>query len=232
MNAVIYFSGTGESYNIAKYLADKTKFLLLDVTNITANKFTNTILVFPVYCQSAPKCIMEFLSTLKTTRLALVATYGRISYGNVLNEIQNNFNHRIIAAAYVPCKHSYLDEPRFTDFEKLAPITKMSKKLYSATVITIPKAEKHPMASFMPKLRSQIGCKIIKDYALCDKCNICRRRCSLYAIYQGYTNRKCIRCLRCVQNCPNKALTVKLSPSMRKYLAKQPRKDEFILYMN
>ena len=221
MNAVIYFSGTGESYNIAKYLADKTKFLLLDVTNITANKFTNTILVFPVYCQSAPKCIMEFLSTLKTTRLALVATYGRISYGNVLNEIQREHRHRIIAAAYLPTKHSYVDEERFDEFDRLAPFI---EKLGGNGEITIPRSRKNPFASFAPEWRSRIGVKILRG-SNCSSCGTCDRVCPQNAITRGKPNNNCIRCGKCVVNCPQGALTLKPSRIMRAYLKKRKRTE-------
>lgn len=69
----------------------------------------------------------------------------------------------------------------------------------------LPEVYKNPLADILPKQRSRIGLKILKNED-CNGCNICAQRCSFGAIKSGITNRKCIRCLKCVEACPNQAI--------------------------
>lgn len=226
MNAVLYYSNTGESKRIAEYIADKTGYALTDITAVKEYAYEYAVLVFPVYCQNVPQAADKFLPRLQAEHLVTIATYGKMSYGNVLNEIQRRYAHRIIAAAYVPTKHAYLNEPRFDDFEKLAPLL---DKLKSPTAVTIPKSHKNPLSNFAPAWRSRQGVKIIRSEA-CNGCGECERNCPEQAIQNGKPNRKCIRCLRCVESCPQKALSVKLRSPLRNYL-KKPKTTDLIIYV-
>lgn len=225
MNAVLYYSNSGESKRIAEYLADKTGFALIDINAADSLQYERALLVFPVYCQNVPQAVKEFLRKLKTEYLALIATYGRASYGNVLNEVQREHRHRIIAAAYLPTKHSYVDEERFDEFDRLAPFI---EKLDGDGEITIPRSRKNPFASFAPEWRSRLGVKIVKN-ARCTDCGTCNGICPQNAIKYGKPNGKCIRCGKCVVSCPQGALTLKTSRPMRAYLNKRKR-DELVIY--
>lgn len=221
MNAVLYYSNSGESKRIAEYLADKTGFALIDLNAADNLQYERALLVFPVYCQNVPQAVKEFLRKLKTEYLALIATYGRASYGNVLNEIQREHRHRIIAAAYLPTKHSYVDEERFDEFDRLAPFI---EKLGGNGEITIPRSRKNPFAAFAPQWRSRLGVKILCS-SDCNGCGTCDRVCPQNAITRGKPNNNCIRCGKCVVNCPQGALTLKPSRIMRAYLKKRKRTE-------
>ena len=225
MNAVLYYSNSGESKRIAEYLADKTGFALIDLNAADNLQYERALLVFPVYCQNVPQAVKEFLRKIQTEYLALIATYGRASHGNVLNEIQREHRHRIIAAAYLPTKHSYVDEERFDEFDRLTPFI---EKLDGCGEITIPRSRKNPFASFAPEWRSRIGVKIVKN-ARCSSCGTCDRVCPQNAIQYGKPNGKCIRCTKCVVSCPQGALTLKTSRPMRAYLNKR-KHDEIVIY--
>lgn len=230
MNAVLYYSNAGECKRIAEYLADKTGFALIELNAADKLQYELALLVFPVYCQNVPQAVKEFLRKLKTEYLALIAMYGRASYGNVLNEIQHKYNHSIIAAAYVPTKHAYVDEERFNEFDKLDPIAdKLNDVRKHPTTVQIPKSSKNPFANFAPAWRSRQGVKIVRGEQ-CNGCGTCNSICPLNAVNCGKTNNKCIRCMKCVVNCPNKALTLKLSQAMRAYLNKRKR-DELVIYI-
>ena len=226
MNAVIYYSNTGECKRIAQYLADKSGYNLLDIHAVTDFEFDRAILVFPVHCQNVPDAVKDFLKRLKTHALAVVAAYGKMSYGNVLYGVQNKYRHNIVAAAYVPAKHSYLQEEGFKQFEKLDCIL---EKLKNPASVKIPKSRKNPLANFAPKLRSRAGVKLYSD-AACNKCGVCTTVCKNNAIENGKPNKKCIRCLKCVDACPQKALHFSLSPAMRSYLKKK-KKADLIIYI-
>lgn len=228
-NAVIYYSNTGESKCIATFLADTLGYDLTDVFNVDDCNFATAVLVFPVHCQNVPKVILDFLRRLSACNVALVATYGKMSYGNVLNEIQRKFKHNIVAAAYVPTKHTYVDEPRFDDFSALLPVADKLQKP-SPTAVTLPRARKNPFANFAPTFRSQAGCKLIRDGDKCANCGTCASICPERAITNGKPNKKCVRCLKCVNACPHGALSYKLRLPLKNYL-KKPKITDLVIYV-
>lgn len=230
MNAVIYYSNTGESKRIADYVAEQTGFCLVDLTTTSKYVYDTAVVVFPVYCQNVPEAVDEFLKKLQAEHAALIATYGKMSYGNVLNEIQRKYRFDIIAAAYVPTKHAYLNEPIFNGFDRLAPlVNKLSDGEKRPTTVEIPKSNKNPFANLAPLWRSRQGVKITRNDR-CNGCGQCAKICPEHAIENGETNRNCIRCARCVTNCPQGALSLKLTYPMRRYLKKH-KKDELIIYV-
>lgn len=226
MNTVLYYSDTGESKRVASFLAARTKYALLDMSKTELYQFENAVLVFPVRCQGIPNAVRQFLRSLQAENLTFVATYGRMSCGNVLCEIQRKYSFRIVSAAYYPTKHAYLNEESASNLDVLLPL--VDKIIRHDTPVTLPRLRKNPFAAFFPKLRSQIGCKIVKNPQLCNNCAICDENCVEHAIHCGKTNGKCVRCLRCVQNCPNGALTFRLSPAMKAYLNKKKRNKPII----
>lgn len=230
MNAVIYYSNAGESRRIADYVAEQTGYRLTDLTTVSKYVYDTAVIVFPVYCQNVPKTVDKFLKNLHAEYVALIAAYGKMSHGNVLNEIQRKYSLDVVAAAYVPTKHAYLDEPRFDGFDRLAPlINKLIDGEKRTTTVVIPKSGKNPFASFAPSWRSRQGVKIVKSDR-CNGCGQCDKTCPEHAIVSGKTNRNCIRCTRCVEACPQGALSLRLTYPMRRYLKKR-KKDELIIYV-
>ncbi len=225
VNAVVYYSNTGQSKRIAEYIAQKSSIPLFDIFDLTEYEFNTAVLVFPVHCQNIPKPVKTFLDRLRVKALIPIATYGKMCYGNVLYEIQKRYNHNITAAAYVPTKHSYIEENGFSDFESLNPII---VKINSPDRIAIPKAYKNPLSNICKGLRSRMGVKIYKDKT-CDNCGKCNAVCNNNAIAYGKTNRKCIRCLKCVEQCPKNALHFYNRLPMRAYLRKS-KCNKLIIY--
>lgn len=224
MNAVIYYSAAGESKNIAEYVANKTGYELKDVLKNRKYDYGTAVVVFPVYCQSMPRQIKKFLSLLKTERLVIIAAYGKKWHGNVLYDIQREYKHTVIAAAYVPTKHAYINEPHFDEFDRLTPIIgKINGN--DAAAVTIPRAGKNPFAKFAPSWRSRAGIFIRLDKKLCNGCKTCNAVCPEHAINCGEANRKCIRCTKCIVNCPQKALSLRATYIMRMYLRKKKYND-------
>ena len=226
MNAVVYYSNTGQSELVANYLAKETGFPALRVEDLSNLNYENLVLVFPVHCQRTPRVIRDFLGRISTEYLTPVATYGRMCYGNVLYEIQKQYGHKIAAAAYLPTKHTYLEGDTFSEFSRLLPLI---KKIKNPNEIIIPKSYKNPFADFFPNLRSRLGVKMIRSSS-CTDCGICTEGCPLKAIKNGHTNKKCIRCLRCVSNCTVKALSIKTRLPLRLYLKKK-QIDKTVIYV-
>lgn len=213
MKAVVYYSNSNQSYKIAKYLSEKSTFQLLELRYSDNYIFNDLILVFPVYCQNIPLEVQEFIKKIKVDNISLIATYGRKSFGNVVYEASNLNSLNIISYAYVPTKHTYIDnDVCFEDYEKLDVIV---EKFENPNKIKIKKYFKNPFANVLMLKRSQSNCKIIKT-SLCNSCNLCNNSCS--NINVGEVNKSCIRCLKCVGNCPSKALIVKKSFILKLYL--------------
>ena len=227
MNAVVFYSNTCQSKAIATHFANQLGYPLADMETKCAEHYQNLVLVFPVHCQNIPDIVKVFLKNISVDNLTAIATYGKMCCGNVLCEIQKNYQKNIVAGAYIPTKHSYIDnDDVFCDFDKLKPIV---EKVKEPSYIQLPKLYKNPLADVFPKLRSRLGLTIQRS-ADCCGCNLCAERCSFGAIQSGITNRKCIRCLKCVEACPRQALKIKLGLPLKLYLRKK-KTNELIIYV-
>ena len=227
MNAVVFYSNTGQSKASATYFANQLGYPLADMEIKCAEYYQNLVLVFPVHCQNIPDIVKSFLKNISVENLTVVATYGKMCCGNVLYEIQKNYQKNIVAGAYIPTKHSYIDnDDAFCDLDELKPIV---EKVKEPSYIQLPRLYKNPLADIFPKLRSRIGLAIQKSEN-CNGCNLCAERCSFGAIKSGTTNRKCIRCLKCVESCPRQALKIKLGMPLKLYLRKK-KSNKIIIYV-
>ncbi len=227
MNAVVFYSNTGQSKAIAAYLANQLGYPLADMETKCAEHYQNLVLVFPVHCQNIPDIVKIFLKNISVENLTAIATYGKMCCGNVLYEIQKKYQKNIVAGAYIPTKHSYIDnDDVFCDFDELKPIV---EKVKEPSYIQFPKLYKNSLADVSPKLRSRLGLTIQRS-ADCSGCNLCAERCAFGAIQSGITNSKCIRCLRCVESCPRQALKIKLGLPLNLYLRKK-KTNKLIIYV-
>ena len=229
MKKIYCFSGTGHTRELADYFATALNENIIDITLNTKAVYENidvAIVLFPVYCQDIPMAVKKLLPKIKAEYFVLVATYGKMSYGNVLFEASKMVRGTVIASAYIPTGHTYLKESVKIDFSKLTPILNRIDKPQRSYV---PKSTKNPLAGFFPNLRSRIAVKISKTNA-CTECSVCSNSCPMNAITNGVINNQCIRCLRCVKNCPSNALKVKYNFFLKLYLKKKP-KNELVVYL-
>ena len=228
MTEVYYFSGSGHSFAVAKDISKQLRCEIAEIggKNERRSMGETTIVVFPVYCQNIPGPVKVFLQKIPSKYIVLIATYGKISYGNVLYEAQKLVRGEVIAGAYIPTGHTFLNGGYFFDAAVLPPI---AERIKSPQEVHIPKTCKNPLSNIFPAFRSRIGVKIIKNNH-CSNCGICEKNCPAEAIKNGKINSKCIRCLRCVTNCPQKALQHKNRQILKKYL-KSHYKEEVVLYL-
>lgn len=228
MTSVYYFSGTGHSLAVAAFLADRLGCGLCEISGDPASlpPAETAVVVFPVYCQNIPRPVKAFLKELPSQYAALVATYGRISYGNVLHEAQKLVPGRVIAGACIPMGHTFLDGDCRFEPDTLQPLM---DRVCSPKEVRIPKSRKDLLADIFPELRSRMGGRILRN-SRCTGCGICEARCPMGAIHNGRTNTKCIRCLRCVTNCPENALRYQNTEILKRYLERR-YKDDHVLYL-
>lgn len=229
MNALYCFSGTGHSRAVARFFARE---LGLDIQEIGSGFFGAgersdvAILVFPVYGQNLPSPVKEALRSIAADDMVLVATYGRMSYGNVLWEAARLTRSRVIAAACLPTGHTYLGEPAEWDPGAMRPIL---ERIAHPKQAEVRRTHKNPLADFFPSCRSRYGVRIQKNES-CGDCRLCEKGCPIGAMFHGQPSRRCLRCLRCVEHCPRQALQVTYHPLLKRYLKKK-RKSGFLLYL-
>lgn len=223
---VYYFSATGHTRALAQQLSEHLSSPLCELPCDAPPAADTVVVVFPIYCQQIPPPIRQFLSALEAPQVALIATYGRMGYGNVLWEAAQLVRGTVIAGAYIPTGHSYLSDSVPTDKTALQPLI---DRLLQPRAVTIPRASRHPFAALFPALRSRLGVRLRKTDR-CRDCGLCSRRCPMQAMTNGVPNRSCIRCLRCVTECPSSAITVSYHPFLRYYLRK-PRVERVVLYV-
>ena len=229
MNAVVVYSNTGQSLAIAQYLQKRTGYLLFTVSEAPQGEYEKLILVFPIHCQSPPKPVTDFLKNANFKWLLPIATYGKMSFGNVLYELQKQHSN-IFAAAYIPTKHAYLEKDvPFSAYDKLEPLIQKAIAPVTDTVCLPPLRKSH-WAAFFPQWRSRIGMQI-KRTDRCTSCFECARLCPQAAIRKGRITRHCIRCLKCVRLCPESAIVYRARLPLRLYLQKKPI-AKTILYLS
>ena len=226
MNAIVYYSNTNQSKHIAQYFQTKLNYPIIQICDAQTRDFDNLAIVFPIHCQGLPDAVKSFLSDAKIKNLTAVATYGRMCHGNALFEIQKEYGFNLVAAAYVPKKHTYTEDKEFDAYSRLDCIV---QKILNPAPITIAKSYKNHFSEFFKSSRCRAGVKIRKNDN-CDGCGVCEKICDNHAIKKGVTNKRCIRCLKCVQNCPKKALRFSLHPVMKLYLKKK-KIDDLVIYV-
>ena len=226
MTGVYYFSATGHSETVARHFAAALNAPLYPVGEEYPAVVTIAVIVFPVYCQNIPVPVKTFLAGLKAENVVLVATYGRMGYGNVLWEAAEYTTGRVIAAAYVPTGHSYLQEEVPVNYEALHPIL---DRIADPQPVTVPKLRKWWLADLFPDIRSKISVKLQRNDS-CTQCGLCDEQCPMGTMKNGIPGKDCIRCLRCVTQCPENALQFSCCSVLRWYLRK-PRQTETVLYL-
>ena len=225
-NAVVYHSNTGQSKAVAAYLAERLGYALVEMNEEKPFVGATLVLVFPVHGQDMPNVVKTFLRRVSAENLAAVATYGKMCHGNVLQEIQKKYFDRVVAGAYVPAKHTYLEENAELDFSALEPLI---EKIKCPERVEIPRSYQNPLASVLPKLRIRMSGKIVKSEA-CVHCGACEHVCAYKAMQNGKVGANCVRCLKCVSMCPQGALRFQPSIFLRLYLRKK-KQNETVIYV-
>ena len=227
MTQIYCFSGSGHSMAVAKHFATALDVPVTEIMANTQGRAELALVIFPVYCQNVPPIVKAFLRSLDARHAVLIATYGGFSFGNVLYEAAHATNATVIAAAAAPTGHSFLLEGTDFDRDALSPIL---DRIRDPRPVSIPRASKHPFASFFPAWRSRVGLKITKTDA-CTDCGLCTASCPMGAMQDGIPSNRCMRCLRCVSACPQSALQIHPRGALKSYLT-QPRKPRTVLYLN
>lgn len=242
MNSVIYyFSGSGNSYKIAKNLAENlgdVKHIRICSENMhlaSGNKYKKVGIVFPVYFFSLPKMVRGFVENLnieKDSYIYSVVTCGGfvgISLVELKKILEKKSYHQLSTfKLLMPDNYQVLYAPSSVErqlrvigesniqLEEIVSII-MSEKIYN---------EKEP--NILYKNVGGLGAKIFnpkdkdKNFWADDKCNgceICAKVCPAKDIviedHRPRWLNNCEQCLACMQWCPQQAIQYKKSTIKR-----------------
>ena len=242
MNSVIYyFSGTGNSYKIAKDISEKlgnADLIKISAENMhlaLENNYNKVGIVFPVYYFSLPKMVVEFVKALKINNddyIYAIATCGGfigVSFVHLQKLFKDKgYTNLSTFKIVMPDNYQVLYAP--------SPIEKQLEVINQANILVdkilpLIKEEKHhnekepniglklvgniAYATFNPKYRDQ---NFWADDN-CDGCSICEKVCPANDIVMEEGRPKwlnnCEQCLACMQWCPQKSIQYKKSTVKR-----------------
>jgi len=243
--ATIYFSPTGTTKKVINSVIKGMGIVNNKVIDLTSPKVRNEIapsieedivlIGVPVYEETIPKMIYPFLTSLIGNKkpVVLVAVYGNIGDGIVLNElnyITKNSGFKVVAAGSFIGEHSFstkevpIEEgrPNYEDLSKAEEFGRsIMRKLQKTedlndTLLEIPQGKLPLMAKILPKNSARIFTKTpFADMSICNHCGICVKLCPMNAINKDtlkINEDECIRCFCCVKRCPKKARKIIYKP--------------------
>ena len=244
-NKIFYFTGTGNSLQVAKALArelgDTELIPIPRVINseIDFSSADKIGIVFPVYAMGAPRMLVKFTRMLKTEGkyIFAVCTSGGFP-GPALKQIDDILreNELFLSAGFaVTMPGNYIPMYGAVSKEKQQKIFEKAEQKIKASVPFIREGRKCKieggnflidwLTSFinkasMPKF-PELDKKFWVDEKKCTSCGICVKVCPVKNIKISAKKppvwlRNCEQCFACLQWCPNEAVQIGRTPVNRK----------------
>lgn len=230
---ILYFSGTGNSFSIAKWWAKKTGDRITDISNCRKNKTfyadTDTLfLTYPVYYYDLPNIVEETLSQMdfsSVKKCVVVQNCGCMTglAGEKIRKLLKTGGLPVDYLFDLVMPENYLlafNPPKEIKVQKILKRAEKSlEEFYRITQEEKP-GRYYPVLGPFPKLIHAVtrpfydrGCKTKKFWAdgNCIACGICAKLCPVEAIEtkEGkpvWVKDQCVHCLACISNCPVEAL--------------------------
>lgn len=243
---IFYFSGTGNSFKIAKDLAKETNAELISIAQFEYDKNNKTEidseiigLVFPVYMWGPPLIVKRFLENVKLKKDSYifgVVTCGG-SPGGTLIEIDKILKSEgskldsgfyvLMPENYVPMYNMPLKDKQEKKFkkaeEKVKKIIDIIKNKKASKIETSSAIANILLTKGVYKISSPQIPKLDKHFWVdsnCDGCKICYKVCPVENITMENNKpvwkHHCEMCLSCIHLCPKKAIQYKQSTKKKR----------------
>lgn len=231
-NVIFYFTGTGNSFVIAKDIAEKLQDTKL--VSMTDNDgydidlpYERIGFVFPVYYYNVPLSVRQFIKKLKFNGQYIfgVASFGGVrgtallklkecieKQGGVLNagfSVQMPGNYIVSYGAFPKVLQKKLFKNEKKKVFKISNTVKLKKssciKKGSIFIRLTDKKNEKKISNF-----GNDGFKNFHSNNKCTGCGICEKLCPTKNIKMYETNpkwgNKCEMCMRCIEWCPSHAI--------------------------
>lgn len=241
MYTIIYFSPTGNVLHLAKLLAHglktpKAYILPLEYTDpekLESNK--HMVLLYPVHGFNAPRTVKQFVRNLPAGLYEAVSLIAVGFAGNWLNgAVSSDLRKPLLKKGYPIVVDEDLAMPltfimNFPDDLNLKLIAESERKIADlcARIIKTETGDKKVLfKSKVVNLMGKIESPAARLFGLelhankdCTSCGICWTNCPQRNIRQKNNGKpgfgfNCIMCMRCIYQCPEKAI----SPRMSKFI--------------
>lgn len=254
----LFFSPTGSTKKIVKTILEPfdevitTYDLTKPVNRLEPIELEGQLIILgvPVYEDRIPEVLHDFFLkiTAKDCIGVVVASFGNIGYGNILNELRATMDQigiPVIAAAAFVGEHSFstkeyqiaADRPNASDLKEAYTFGQAIKEKYTHKNIKdcmIPKGPFSLMGTVLPKNSIDFFVRPPRlDINTCTNCGICAAVCPVKAIDPQsleVDEQRCIRCCSCVKNCAQNARMIDFkTPLMHKILTrigKKPKQNQ------
>lgn len=231
MDKIYYFSGTGNSYHVAKKLSEKLGFELINIADVIEkqNSFSGEKLgiIFPVYAMGIPQMVGKFLTNLKiegNPYIFSIATCGGAGYGipfSLINTILREKKLQLQYSAYLKMPDNYLKLFKAKEKNEALKIVntadlklnlmieeiKNRSKVHVKTSILEP-IYKLIYTLWLENLKNADKKFVVKDS--CISCKLCEEICPSKNIElnmgKPVWNGNCEDCMGCINLCPVKAI--------------------------
>ena len=222
---IVYFSGTGNSYYVAKSLAKEGE-RLVDVIVEPSQPLVDERLgiVFPCYCNDAPMELIEFLqkSEIKASYIYAICTCGASAGGSYksIQYVLQSKGQRLAYAKSIVMPDSCVMLAFSPDVVKRLldkqdeKINAIKKALSESETIKIRAKKPHGLFTRMVwgAFKNIVGIKNKKsDEDLCINCLECEKACKLSNIKvsdnKAVFGENCCNCFACINSCPANAIS-------------------------
>jgi len=237
MYTILYFSPTGNTKHLANKLAEKlneetvvSPLEFLDVTLIEPND--HLILMYPIHGFNAPRTVKRFLKKLPEDLFNSVSLLAIGCNELWLNDaVSIDLRKTLTKRNYTIVLDEILAMPltfvmSFPEETAIKTIDKAEEKLNQLSERIITKASSNRKISLKAKMINLVGkaeSPAARMFGIelhakknCTSCGICWNNCPEYNIKENKKSKpkfglKCSMCMRCIYDCPVKAITPRLS---------------------
>lgn len=227
-NIIFYFTGTGNSFKVAKDIAQalgECELVSMGKTYLLTETYENIGFVYPVYCGGLPGAVIEFAKNInlkenKDSYLFAVSTSGASGGGLPnLNKLLATNGGKLRYGKDVKCYANYV-----CLYGMENTVAEKAKKQDEATKVVIEEIKskksdlnfKNNIMSLAHGLFIGNSKKSDKNYNInsnCNGCGICSKVCPVSNIvmkdekptFKG----NCEQCVACIQWCPQEAINYK-----------------------
>lgn len=231
--SILYFSGTGNTYDVSSKLANRCNFQLINIASLIEEEELEinceTIgVAFPIYYGGIPKIMNKIISKIKFSNkqyIFALATYGGMP-GNPFKVLERILREKDVTLGsgflmnmpgnYLPLNGARRSRVQIKNFKKAdKKIEEVSEIIISKKVLQYEKSPyiiDRPFSNFSEKRTEKLSGydANFKVDSKCNNCRICLKICPVKNINDESGKLKwlgkCEQCMACIQHCPREAI--------------------------